>query len=48
MDDFTEGNSDKWKWTIMIMQPDWVTYDMINEGISITNQNFQNYFLNSD
>ncbi|MFX1380608.1 MAG: hypothetical protein ACFFA4_16115, partial [Promethearchaeota archaeon] len=21
MDDFTEGNRDKWKWTMMIMQP---------------------------
>ena len=38
MDDFTEGNRDKWKWTMMIMQPDWITQDMINESISITKE----------
>ena len=38
MDDFTEGNRDKWKWTMMIMQPDWVTLDMINEAILITRE----------
>ena len=36
MDDFTEGNRDKWKWTMMIMQPDWITQDIINEVIEIT------------
>ncbi|MFX1500722.1 MAG: GyrI-like domain-containing protein [Promethearchaeota archaeon] len=36
MNDFTEGNRDKWKWTMMIMQPDWITQDMINEAIDIT------------
>jgi len=36
MEDFIEGNRDKWKWTMMIMQPDWITQDMINEAISIT------------
>ena len=36
MNDFTEGNRDRWKWTMMIMQPGWVTQDMINEAISIT------------
>jgi len=36
MDDFIEGNRDKWKWTMVIMQPDWVTLDMINEAILIT------------
>jgi len=36
MDDFIEGNRNKWKWTMMIMQPDWVTLDMINEAILIT------------
>jgi hypothetical protein len=30
MNDFTEGNRDKWKWTMMIMQPDWITQDIIN------------------
>ncbi len=38
MKDFTEGNRDKWKWTMMIMQPDWITQDMINEAISITKE----------
>ena len=36
MDDFVKENRDKWKWTMMIMQPDWITQDMINEAISIT------------
>ena len=38
MEDFIEGNRDKWKWTMMIMQPDWVTLDMINEAILITKE----------
>ena len=38
MKDFKEGNRDKWKWTMMIMQPDWITQDMINESISITKE----------
>ena len=36
MEDFTEGNRDKWKWTMMIMQPDWITQEMIDEAIQIT------------
>ncbi|MFX1366512.1 MAG: GyrI-like domain-containing protein [Promethearchaeota archaeon] len=36
MNDFSKGNRDKWKWTMMIMQPDWITQDMINEAIEIT------------
>jgi hypothetical protein len=38
MNDFTEGNRDKWKWTMMIRQPDWITQDMIDEAIAITNE----------
>ncbi len=38
MADFTEGKRDKWKWTMMIMQPDWITQDMINEAIVITKE----------
>jgi hypothetical protein len=38
MEDFTEGNRDKWKWTMMIMQPDWITQDMIKEAILITKE----------
>lgn len=36
MEDFTKGNRDKWKWTMMIMQPEWITQEMINEAIKIT------------
>ncbi|MFX1548759.1 MAG: GyrI-like domain-containing protein [Promethearchaeota archaeon] len=36
MDDFTEGNRDKWKWTMMIMQPNWITQDIYNEAIKST------------
>jgi len=36
MEDFVEGNRDNWKWTMMIMLPDWITEDMINEAISLT------------
>jgi len=39
MNDFTEGNRDKWKWTMMIMQPDWITQEMIDEAIKITDKN---------
>jgi len=38
MKDFIEGNRDKWKWTMMIMQPDWITQDMIDEAIKITDE----------
>ena len=38
MDDFIEGNRDKWKWTMMIMQPDWITQNMINEAKAITEE----------
>ncbi|MFW9821179.1 MAG: GyrI-like domain-containing protein [Candidatus Thorarchaeota archaeon] len=36
MDDFKKGNRDKWKWIMMIMQPDWITQEMIDEAIKIT------------
>jgi hypothetical protein len=32
MNDFTEANRDRWKWTMMIMQPDWITQEMFNEA----------------
>jgi len=38
MDDFIKGNRDKWKWTMMIMQPDWIMQDIINEAINFTNE----------
>ncbi len=36
MEDFTNGNRDKWKWTMMIMQPDWITQEIINKAIEKT------------
>ncbi len=36
MNDFTGGNRNKWKWTMMIMLPDWITKKMIDEAIKIT------------
>ena len=36
IDDFIEGNRDKWKWTMMIMLPEWITEDMVNEAIALT------------
>lgn len=38
MDDFVEGDREKWKWTMMIMQPDWITQDMITEAINTTKE----------
>ena len=38
LNDFKEGNRDKWKWTMMIRQPDWITQDLINEAIAITKE----------
>ncbi|MFW9781567.1 MAG: GyrI-like domain-containing protein [Candidatus Heimdallarchaeota archaeon] len=32
MKDFIEGNRDKWKWTMMIMTPKWVTSRMYEEA----------------
>jgi hypothetical protein len=39
MNDFIEGNREKWKWTMMIMQPEWITKEMIKEAIEITKEN---------
>ncbi|MBD3197750.1 MAG: hypothetical protein GF317_22045 [Candidatus Lokiarchaeota archaeon] len=36
MNDFTEGNRDKWKWTLMIRQPDWITEELIDDSLEIT------------
>jgi hypothetical protein len=38
MVDFVEGNRDKWKWTMMIRQPDWITQDMIDEAMTIVRE----------
>ena len=36
MEDYQSGNRDKWKWTMMIRQPDWITETLIEEAIEIT------------
>lgn len=36
MKDFRSGNRDKWKWTMMIRQPNWITEKLIEEAIEIT------------
>ncbi|MFX1451511.1 MAG: GyrI-like domain-containing protein [Promethearchaeota archaeon] len=36
MEDFKDGNRDKWKWTMMIMQPNWINQDIINEAVENT------------
>lgn len=30
---FTTGDRDAWKWTMMIMQPDWITSELVARGI---------------
>ena len=32
MDEFTLANKDFWEWTMMIMQPDWVTNDWVEKA----------------
>jgi hypothetical protein len=39
MNDYRSGVRDKWKWTMMIMQPDWISKQMIEEAIEITRKN---------
>lgn len=34
MDAFTTGNKDAWKWTVMIMQPEFITREMVTEAIA--------------
>lgn len=34
MDDFIAGNKERWKWTLMIMQPDIVATDTVTDAIS--------------
>jgi len=38
MEDFIKGNRDKWKWTMMIMQPDWISQEIINEAKAIVKE----------
>jgi hypothetical protein len=36
MSDFSNGKRDKWEWYMMIMQPEWISEDLINKAIDIT------------
>jgi hypothetical protein len=38
MDDFRKANRNRWKWTMMIMQPDWITNEMIKQSIKSTKE----------
>src|SRR4030042_1103631 len=38
MDEFTLANKDLWKWTMMIMQPDWVTNDWVEKVCEVTSK----------
>ena len=31
---FTTGNKDAWKWTVMIMQPKFITREMVEEAVA--------------
>ena len=33
MADFQRGEKDRWSWTMMIMQPDWITSALLNDAI---------------
>lgn len=33
MDDFLRGNKERWSWTMMIMQPDWITAAMFDAAL---------------
>lgn len=39
LNDFIENNRQKWKWTIMIMQPEWINEDIFNKAIESVKQN---------
>jgi hypothetical protein len=36
MADFVSGNKDRWKWTAMIMQPQWVLADLVEKAVAET------------
>jgi hypothetical protein len=36
MEDFVNGNRNKWQWTIMIMQPPFISESLINDSIDDT------------
>ena len=38
MSSFADGNKDKWKWTVMVMQPDFITNDMISKAMNLVKE----------
>ena len=46
MDDFIAGNKDNWKWTIMIMHPDVITPEMIQDAINQASKKKENPYFN--
>jgi hypothetical protein len=38
MSQFNVGNKDDWKWTLMIMQPEWITTALFNRAIDQVNK----------
>ena len=38
MSQFNVGNKDDWKWTLMIMQPEWITMALFNRAIDQVNK----------
>ncbi len=38
MSSFSSGDKDKWKWTLMIMQPDFITQEMVEEERKLVNK----------
>lgn len=43
--DFMAGNRDQWRWTLMMMQPDFVTVDIIQAAIKMAKENEPNPVL---
>lgn len=42
LNDFMAGNRDEWRWTLMMMQPDFITLDMIQATIQSTKEKESN------
>ena len=37
LEQFKASDRDSWQWTMMILQPDWITQEMFSEGLAIRN-----------
>ncbi len=38
MDDFVARRKERWRWTMMIMQPDWITPEMFDEALALVKE----------